>query len=350
MIYYYGIIFFLSLGISLLITTIIIKLSHRYRVFDIPTNHKIHKTPIPTFGGLSIYFSLVMAVIYILKENIIQYNERSLIVNLLIGATIIVLLGIYDDLKGASPWLKLSIQIFVALFAYFLGFRVDIVTNPLGGEFSLGLLALPVTILWIIGIINAINLIDGLDGLASGIVCIASFFMLLPEVRESRILIATVLISLVGSTLGFLRFNFPPAKIFLGDTGSMVIGYLLACLSLIGTRKGTTAVALLVPIVILGVPILDIFLSVKRRLINGSHLFMADQKHLHHRLLNIGLPPKKVILLLYGISIVFGVVSFILTIVSKQLVIIILMALLIFCIIGLKILEVKELRLGDHEK
>ncbi|MFH0926427.1 MAG: MraY family glycosyltransferase [bacterium] len=341
MISYYLTVFLISLSVSLLSIPIIIKLSYKFQILDIPTKHKTHKFPIPTFGGLAIYFSFVMIVLYMLGRNLIS-GDTNIVLNLLLGGTLIVTLGIYDDLKGVSPLVKLSIQCLVAVIAYFFGFRINILTNPAGGVLSLGMAGGVITILWIIGIINAINLIDGIDGLAAGIVCIASFFLLLPELRENRVLIATILIGLLAGTLGFLRYNFPPAKIFLGDTGSMFIGYILACVSLIGTRKGTTAIALLVPIIILGVPVLEVLLSIIRRIINGEHPFKADKKHLHHRLLNIGMPPKRAALLLYGISIIFGGISFILTIVPKEAVIVILLVLLILCIIGLRLLELKE--------
>lgn len=226
---------------------------------------------------------------------------------LLLGGTAMFLVGALDDLKGLNPRTKLAGQVAGALLAYFLGLRVDFLTNPWDGMFFLGSLSLPVTVLWLVGITNALNLIDGLDGLAAGVATIAAVTLAVVAWLEGQAQAATAALVLAAVTLAFLRFNFYPAKLFMGDSGAMFLGFNLAALAVLGTAKSTTVLSLLVPVLALGLPILDTSWAILRRLYHGQPIFGADKEHLHHRLLRLGLHQRQAVLLIYGMHISLGI-------------------------------------------
>ncbi len=222
------------------------------------------------------------------------------------GGIVIAALGIFDDLKGAGAKKKFLVQFAVAAGMYAAGFRIDLIANPFGASIQLGWLGLPFTMLWIAGVVNAMNLIDGLDGLAGGValIAISTTFAIAALRGEPLMILFTA--ALAGAVLGFLFYNFNPASIFMGDTGSMFLGFVLATTAIQTNQKSSTAVAIVVPIIALGVPIADTLLAMVRRAARGAPLFQADRGHIHHRLIDLGLSHRQAVLVLYGTSVVLG--------------------------------------------
>ena len=218
----------------------------------------------------------------------------------------IAALGLYDDLQGAGARLKFSVQFAVAIALYLLGFRVELIANPFGAALPLGALSLPFTLLWIVGVINAMNLIDGLDGLAGGVAFFGVGTNFILSLVRGDVVMCLLMAALAGAILGFLVFNFNPASIFMGDTGSMFLGFVLAAVSLKTSTKSGTAVAMLVPLMALGLPIMDTLLAMIRRSVLGRPMFSADKEHIHHRLMSrMVLSHRSAVLVLYGLCALF---------------------------------------------
>jgi UDP-GlcNAc:undecaprenyl-phosphate/decaprenyl-phosphate GlcNAc-1-phosphate transferase len=277
------------------------------------TRRKLHSAPVPRVGGLAIFFSLLigMAGIYLLPAEITYHFG----VNYLRAATVIglggmmMLIGFCDDLRALRPWHKFAAQIVVALTAWLLGFRIMGSWSAQGGIIELGILSLPITLLWIVGITNAFNLIDGIDGLSTGAALFAMTSMIVVSALHQQWLSVLLLCGLAGASLGFLRHNFVPASIFLGDSGSLLLGFMLAVLGIESSEKSSTAFAIAVPIVALGLPVLDTLISILRRFLSGKPIFTADRKHIHHILIERGFEPRAVVILLYGVCGLFGLFS-----------------------------------------
>ena len=219
------------------------------------------------------------------------------------GRRIIALLGLYDDLRGANATKKFLIQFAVAGLLFKLGFRFDVIANPFGEPIALGWASLPVTMLWVVGVINAMNLIDGLDGLAGGVALVAVITTFLVSLQRGHPLMMLFSSALAGAIVGFLFYNFNPASIFMGDTGSMFLGFVLAATAIQTNQKASTAVAVLIPGIALGLPIMDTLLAIGRRAVRGRPLFQADKEHIHHKLLDRGLSHRQAVLILYGFCI-----------------------------------------------
>lgn len=305
-------IFFIALLASMILTPAVTRLGLKYKWVDAPGPRKVHRAPIPRIGGVAVFTAFMApflcALFYTTQVTGLFFeNERFLLI--LSGAYLMFAVGLYDDIRGLRPRYKFAFQIIAALAAYANGIRISGVTLP--GVFSveLGLFSLPATMLWFVLVINAINLIDGLDGLAAGISLFASIVLMTLCIMDGRLLIAVGFASLAGAVAGFLRYNFNPASIFMGDSGSYFIGYMLAALSVMGSIKGRTMVALLVPVIALGVPLMDTIVSPIRRFIRGQKLFEADNRHLHHRLMKLGLTHRNSVLILYGATILMGVMA-----------------------------------------
>ena len=271
---------------------------------------KIHGRPIPRLGGVAIvlgfYAPLLGLLLYPTSMAQRFYAEPQRAAALLLGGLCIALLGLYDDVRGAGAGLKLSVQLAVGVALWCSGLRVEMLGLPGLGALPLGLLSLPVTVLWIAGVINAMNLIDGLDGLAGGVAFFALASSFVIALGRGEATMALLSAALAGSVLGFLVYNFNPASIFMGDTGSMFLGFVLAAGSVQTSQKASTAVALLVPLVALGLPITDTLLAIGRRAASGRPIFSADREHIHHRLLALGLSQRQAVLVLYGASSVLG--------------------------------------------
>ncbi len=293
---------FLTLFISLIITPILIKVSLKFNATDKPNQRKVHKAPIPTLGGIAIYLSFLIGLCILQPIN--QYH-----IAILCGGFVMVLVGCIDDLFDLSPKVKFIAQTGAAcLVVFWGGLQVEFINLPFGGQIEFGFLSSVVTIIWIVGITNAINLIDGLDGLAGGVSAIALFTIAGMAVIMGNIYVATIALILFFSTVGFLRYNFFPAKIFMGDTGALFLGYMIAVLALLGF-KNVTIISFIIPIFILGVPISDTLIAMVRRYINKQPISSPDSSHLHHRLVKSGFTHKQTVLIIYTLSGMFSVAA-----------------------------------------
>lgn len=291
----------LAATISLLATPLARRLAYRIGAVDVPKdNRRVHKEPIPRMGGLAIYAATIATFLFFCDFSI----QKT--AGILIGSAMIVIMGIFDDVKALPAKLKLVIQIAAAFVLVFSGLQISFFTNWLQPNqlVYLSWLSIPVTIVWIVGITNTVNLIDGLDGLATGVSITAAVALAVVAHANGFQQAATLTMIIAGACLGFLPHNFNPAKIFMGDTGSLFLGYMLAVISILGSLKSATA--LIVPIIALGLPIFDTAFAIVRRYLSGRPIMEADKGHLHHRLLHIGLSQKRAVLLLYLKSGLFG--------------------------------------------
>jgi UDP-GlcNAc:undecaprenyl-phosphate GlcNAc-1-phosphate transferase len=270
---------------------------------------KLHASPVPRVGGLAVFVGLLAGSTLVLMlpgvRRVADAADESP-AHLLAAALGICLLGLVDDRRGLSPRVKLAGQLAAGLYIYAHGYSVQLVSNPFGATFALGWLSLPVTVLWVAVLSNAFNLIDGLDGLAAGVGLFASSVVLVFALLNGNADIAILSVALAGALLGFLRYNFSPASVFLGDCGSLTLGFVLAALSLRGSMKGPVVVAIATPLLALGFPLLDTALALLRRLWGGRSILAADADHIHHRIVRRGLTPRRAVILLYGVTAFFG--------------------------------------------
>ena len=299
--------FLLALLVTAVTTPIAIKVAPKIGAVDVPKdNRRMHKRPIPRFGGVAIYLGMLVGFF-----RLGEWNDQTL--GLLVGSTCILVLGFADDIRGLQPKVKLAGQIFCAAILYFFTIQIRGMANVLPwGPWYIAfpkVIAFLVTVVWIVGITNTINLIDGLDGLAAGITCISCLSVAYTAYVTDREVTCLLTLALAGATLGFLIWNFYPAKIFMGDAGSMLLGYLLASVSLIGDKptKGTTLFATIIPILILALPIFDTAFAIVRRVANHKPIMQADKGHLHHRIMAMGFGQRRTVLALYSISAIMGV-------------------------------------------
>lgn len=316
-----GIAFITALIISYILTPFAKRLACKLGAIDVPgDNRRVHKEPIPSLGGVAIYLSFIITVIMstVFSKNISLNSEFK---GILLGVTLIAVIGIIDDIKQISAGYKLAVQVLAALIAVYSGVTINFIKFPLvsteNGLLFLKAFKIPATIFWIIGITNTVNLIDGLDGLAAGVSTIASLSLATVSYNVGQYNIAILLVILAGASLGFLPYNFNPAQIFMGDTGSLVIGYLLATISVEGVIKSAATIAVAVPVLALGVPIFDTAFAIVRRLMNKKPIMEADKGHLHHRLLDHGLSQKQTVLILYVVSLVLGISSVFISDIAK---------------------------------
>ena len=295
--------FVIALVVSYLLTPSVKKLAIKIGAVDRPNARKVHTHVIPRLGGLAIYIGFMAAVLFCVP---LQHE----LVGMLLGCTAIVAVGIWDDICNIPAKVKLVGQILAACIPIAFGIQIEWLTNPFGDIIVLPeIIAIPVTIFWIIGFTNTVNLIDGLDGLAAGVAFIASISMFLLAYNLNQFLPALVIVSMAGAALGFLQYNFNPAKIFMGDTGSMLLGYTLSVAAVLGLVKTAATVALVVPIIALGLPILDTTFAIIRRKMSGVPIFQPDKGHLHHRLLALGMTQKQAVLIMYFVSMILGIVA-----------------------------------------
>lgn len=294
--------FIISMVTAIAVTPLVIKFAHKIGAVDKPNKRKVHQKVMPRLGGLAIF--IAVAVGYFVAG---LYEAK--ITGIMVGALIIIVLGIIDDKYEISAKIKLLGQILAACAVMGSGLTVEVLNIPFIGVFDLGILSYVVTLFWILAITNAINLIDGLDGLSAGISSIVFASIAFLAFSADKMLILTLSLVLLGSTLGFLFHNFYPAKIFMGDTGSMFLGYSIAILSLLGLYKSVTLFSFVVPIMILGVPIFDTSFAIIRRLVNRKPISVADKSHLHHRLLALGLSHRDTVLVIYGFGLIFSIAA-----------------------------------------
>lgn len=293
-----------SMIVSLILTPIIIKVSHKLGIVDKPNFRKVHTKPVSVLGGTVILLSFLVGI---WLGHPIETEVKPLV----IGSVLIYLVGLIDDIYELKPIVKLLGQIIAALVVVYYGVTIDFISLPIGPTLHFGVFAIPITVIWIVAITNAINLIDGLDGLASGVSMIALMTIGFIAILQANIFIIMICSVLIGALLGFLCFNFHPAKIFLGDSGALLIGFIVAFLSLLGF-KNITFVSLFFPIVILAVPFIDTLFAMIRRVKKGQHIMQADKSHLHHKLLELGYSHRQTVLLIYSIALLFSLSSIIL--------------------------------------
>ena len=296
--------FFAAVIGSLALTPLVRGMARRYSLFDPVDERKVHARQIPRIGGVAIFVTVMvtLAVLWGFSRDV-EWGDAGRLSVILAGATAIHLLGLWDDLRPMPARMKFLGQILIAIAVYLAGVRVELLSVPIGGAATVELNAAVgalVTVVWLVGITNAFNLIDGLDGLASGAALFALTTMFVVASIYGQTGAAFVTLVLAGATLGFLFFNFHPASIFLGDSGSLFLGFMLAGIGLLSSQKSPTMVALAIPLVSLGLPVLDTALAIFRRFLGGRPIFSADRGHIHHRLLSLGHSPRKVALLLYG--------------------------------------------------
>ncbi len=292
---------------------------------DKPDARKVHHSIIPRLGGLAIFIGYIASVAYSVPKS-------NYVWGLLIGSTALVLVGVWDDVKQIGPKTKLVGQIIAAAILVAFGIQVEFINIPGIGLVYLDWVSVPLTIFWIVGFTNIVNLIDGLDGLAAGISLIACMAIFSVTLQMGQVDLACITLALAGAACGFLRYNFNPADIFMGDTGSMLLGYTMAAISVMGTVKTATAVAMVVPVIVLGLPILDTTFAIIRRKLNGKPIFKPDKGHVHHRLLALGLSQKQAVLLMYAITALLGCLAVVVAKVNIAFGFVIVLCILCICV------------------
>ncbi len=308
----------LGIGVTAAVATFLLtfpikRLSYNLGVLDIPDERKIHIRKIPCLGGLSLYITAVLTFSIMMRLYPAVFVYRQEMQGLILGSALMVAFGVWDDVRGSGAIPKLAFQSLIALIMYEYGFRFQTLSLPLLPPVYLGIFGMILTIVWFCVVINAINLIDGLDGLAAGLSVIAAATILMISYRWSEPLAILLAVLIIGTSLGFLPHNFYPAKIFLGDTGSMLLGFWLASLSLITSTKSPTLLTLLLPLIAIGLPVFDTVHAFFRRLHHRQHPFRADKRHIHHRLLALGYSHPHSVILLYLASIYLGLTAYILS-------------------------------------
>jgi len=308
-------IFFLSLLFSFILTRYVRDVASRRGWVAIPSDERhLHASPLPRLGGVAIFisFSLTMVAAAVLGSYLPHLHSAfslKTLLTILAPASVVFLLGVYDDLYTVGPYVKFAVQGLAATMLFMGGLRILNIPVLFGEHQLPWFVGLPFTILWVLAITNAFNLIDGLDGLAAGSALFSTLVAFVVALLSGSSLVTVMAIALAGAILGFLRYNFNPATIFLGDSGSLFIGFLLSALALAGAQKAPTIVAVAIPVVSFGLPILETSLSILRRLVSGRPVFTADREHIHHKLLQHGLTHRQVVIVLYGVSAVFALLS-----------------------------------------
>ncbi|MCK8059871.1 MULTISPECIES: glycosyltransferase family 4 protein [unclassified Fusibacter] len=289
---------------SLLATPLIIKVAHHVGAIDVPSDdRRVHTKPIPRLGGLAIFISVMFSLLIFIDL------PTTKLLGIMIGSLVIVFLGFVDDIAPIKAKYKLMVQILAAFILVFSDIRITGVSSFFNLSQTIYVdefLSTAITILWIVGITNTLNLIDGLDGLSGGVSTISALTLAYVAFINGRIEIAIITLIIAGACLGFLPYNFNPARIFMGDTGALFLGFILSAISIEGTIKSATAITFFAPVLALGLPIFDTFFSIVRRTATGKHPFEADKGHLHHRILSMGFGQKKTVLMLYLINTLLG--------------------------------------------
>lgn len=311
----YFALFVIATFASLVITPLIRRLCERFRLLDVPTDgRRVHINAVPRLGGIAIFLSMAVAlstlplVSNLLTHSLAYYKDQMLVAA--IPATLVLLLGIYDDLRGTNAAVKfIGLGLIGALF-FALGGRIEGLAIPFIGTVQFPLaVSFFITVFWLVAISNAFNLIDGMDGLATGAALFASIVILIVSLGQGSPLMIVVSLVLCGALAGFLRYNFNPASIFLGDSGALFIGFLLAALAVLSAQKATTSVAVITPLLAFGLPVVDTSVTMARRLISGQPMFQGDGEHIHHMLLARGWSQKRVAFILYGVCALFGLMA-----------------------------------------
>lgn len=329
--------FGLAVVVAFASTPLVKQFARTVGAIDVPLDdRRMHKTPVARLGGLAIFFGFLVSVLLFCELSVELQG-------MLFGAVVIVVLGCVDDVVRLPAWIKLIFQIAAALIPVLMSesFRIIKLFNPLpfiGGEYiELGVLSIPISVLWIVAITNAVNFIDGLDGLALGVSTISSVCLLLLTLITGEGNLSLIMAALVGGCIGFMPYNINPAKLFMGDTGATFLGFIMAAVSIQGLFKSYALISFAVPFLILGLPIFDIFVSVFRRLAHGKSPGQADRGHIHHRLIDMGFSQKQAVAILYTISAILGLSAVILTTSGELKAIVFLFAVVVAVLIGAKV-------------
>ena len=333
-----------ALVISFLSTPIV--KSFAYKLGAMPKDERrMHKVPIPRMGGLAIFLGFIISVLLFVEVD----DQMK---GILLGSVIIVVMGIIDDITPLRASLKFVIQILAALIPAYYGVQITCISNPNlfsdNPYWNFGWLSIPITVIWIVGLTNAVNLIDGLDGLAIGVSSISALTMLAIAILVAEPQVAVIMAALVGACIGFMPYNMNPAKIFMGDTGSTFLGYILACITIQGLFKFYAVISFVVPFLILGLPIFDTMFAIIRRISHGQNPMAPDRSHVHHRLIDMGLNQKQAVAVLYVISAILGLSAVVLATSGEIKAILCLMALIIVCLIAVRVIFLPHM--SDEEK
>lgn len=329
---YYGIGLAVALLLAVILTPVVKRFAFAVGAVDKPNQRKVHTRIMPRLGGLAVFLAFTGAF-FVVAPFIVDLNWRVALA-LLAGGALIVLVGALDDRFDLSPKTKLLVELLAAMIIVFYGdIQIELVNLPFGDVFEPKWLSAPLTIFWIVGVTNAVNLIDGLDGLAAGVSGIACATMLIMAVMMGNVTVILFCALLLGSIFGFLFYNFHPAKIFMGDSGALFLGFCLATLSVLGFKQ-VTFVSFIVPILILGVPLSDTFFAIVRRKVNKLPISVADKNHLHHCLLQLGLGHRNTVLVIYGISLFFGLCAILLSQTSQWVALVLIAVILLVLQVG----------------
>ncbi len=309
-------VFIAALLISFFLTPLVIKIAAAKGFVDRPNERKMHKVPIPYGGGIAMFIafiasaSLGFAVMWIYRSEA-SMREILLFTAFCAGSFLAFVIGLIDDIISMPAKVKLLCQIVAVSIVMAFGVSVTFVTNPFGEGliYFPVFVTIPLTIFWIVGIMNAVNLLDGLDGLLGGVSVISALVFFIVSCMKGQILVACMMAAIAGSALGFLKYNFNPAKIFMGDTGSLFLGMVFAIASVVGGLKTTTTVAFLIPFLIMGFPIIDTAWAIIRRASSRQPIFKPDKGHIHHRLLGLGLTQKQAVCIIYAINLCLGLIA-----------------------------------------
>jgi UDP-GlcNAc:undecaprenyl-phosphate GlcNAc-1-phosphate transferase len=351
-----------------LVTPAIVRIAHRVGAVDHPGPRKIHAAPIPRVGGVAVFLGFAAGLLFAAFATGYATNSGHERVGywsiLALAAGAVLILGLVDDVRPVSFQWKFAFQILAAIAVWWVGFRVEVLGVPfVSTGVHLGGWSLPLTILWIVGITNAFNLIDGLDGLAAGTALITTTVVAIIALHGGRVAVFAISVALVGSLAGFLRYNFNPAQIFLGDSGSMFLGFSVAVIAIHGSQKNVAAVAVLGPLLIMGYPILDTGMAIARRLNsirsdaagrggvryiarNAHRVFLPDRGHIHHRLLDAGMSHRGAVLSLYGCGLAMAAAALVLVVTNSLIVAILLAGSLTVMIIAFVAFVVVRTRLA----
>lgn len=335
----------LALAVGFLVafasTPTVIALANKIKAIDIPKDERrVHKKPIPLIGGLAIFYGFVVSVLCFAVVD-------KALMGILVGAVIMVTVGIIDDMRNLDARLKLIFQLIAAFIVIYCGVDIEYIANPLsrwiGPQYiSLGLWSIPITMIWIVGITNAVNLIDGLDGLAAGVSTIASVALLSLTIISQNLNAAIVAAALAGAGFGFLPYNFNPAKIFMGDTGSTFLGFVLACISIQGVMKMYALVSFVVPVLILGLPVFDTIFAIIRRIIKKKPIMSPDRGHLHHRLLDMGFSQKQTVTILYTLTSILCLTAVVMALKDAFRGLFLILAVVVIMVVSLGVMTPKE--------
>ena len=337
-----------ALMISFLMTPVVKSFAYKVGAIDVPKDaRRMHKVPIPRLGGLAIFIGFMVS--FLLFGEMTRQMQ-----SILLGAVIIVVLGVVDDITPLPAKLKFVVQILAALIPALNGVEIRVLSNPNllsdNPYWSLGMLSVPVTVLWIVAITNSVNLIDGLDGLANGVSAISATTVLVISLLVSDIQVAIAMAALVGACVGFMPYNMNPAKMFMGDTGATFLGYILATMSIQGLFKSWAIISFAVPFLILGLPIFDTSFAFIRRIAHGQSPMQADRGHVHHRLIDMGLNQKQAVATLYVISAILGLSAVVLTTSGELKAMIFFAALCVVAVVAARVVFPKEIKEELHEE